>query len=247
MTDKNETLALSFISYLLIATITFLYIHFKIGIGVLFALNSKTHQPLSNAEFNIVNFILVTGIGASICLLFLLGIVFNHQELGQPVEFFKFVDSAMQIRDIHKERLAGIIFSDYTRRPHGVGEALRLQAKALMHAAIKIIVIPFNIGLLHPILMTIFGLLFILPIFIFDRPLPVYWSAVYFFFYFYFCYRGLLSQVAKWKGISRTGNMMVTGHGANPVAIRLFISSHSADRVTLERITEILEKKMCSG
>jgi hypothetical protein len=111
----------------------------------------------------------------------------------------------MQIHDRQKETAGGFIFSDYTRRPHNLIDALHLQVSALLHALTKIFLIPFCIVQLNLVMMVAFALGLFLPKFILGRSLPFTWDAIYFFSLFFFCYRAFLLETAKRKGVSRFG------------------------------------------
>ena len=99
MRTKHNTIAFSVISYLLIATFTFLYIHSKVDFRVLFSLTAASPQPLSSSEFNIVSVILIFAVGACICLVLSLGMAVNGQDLNNASTFFGFVSRTMQIHD----------------------------------------------------------------------------------------------------------------------------------------------------
>jgi tetratricopeptide (TPR) repeat protein len=240
---KNDTLAFSLISYSLIAILAFLYIHFKVGIRVLLSLTNTSHQPLSDSEFNIVLFILMLGIGASVCLMFLLGVAANSQGLNNASIFFDFVARTMEVHDKRRETLGGAIFSDYMRRPCGVADALRLQVATLIHALVKILTLPFSVVLLNRVVMSVFAILLILPIFMKDHPLPVVWTAGYVFALFYFCYRATLLQTATRKGVARAADVMGAFRCAASPSLDSPIQSALTHGVTPDFIAKILDQE----
>jgi hypothetical protein len=240
---KNDTLAFSLISYSLIATLAFLYVHFRVGFRVLFSLTSASHQPLSASEFNIVSLVLILGIGASICWMFLLGVAVNSQGLNNASAFLDFIERTMQVHDRQQETFGGLIFSDYTRKPRGVADALRLQVTALIHALIKVLTLPFSIVQLNRVMMLAFAVLLILPKFILGHPLPVSWDAGYFSFLFYFCYRASLFETAKRKGIAVASDVMETRRFAASSSLDSSIQSALTNGVTPEFIARILGQK----
>ena len=56
--------------YVLIILLSAAYIHFNLGFEVLFSLNNESYQPLTSFEFNVVVFVMIIGIGASIACCF---------------------------------------------------------------------------------------------------------------------------------------------------------------------------------
>ncbi len=191
------------VSYLLIAAFSFLYLQYKIGLVNLLFLTEKNHQPISSLEFNSAEFVLILGIGASICLLLLIGVEANNLGFESTPALFNFISRTMEVHDRQHEILGGLLFSDYQSRPRGIADALRLQAASLFHALLKIVFLPLSVGLLHFIPLTIFAILLLFPMFILGHPVPVIWYAASFFFLYVFCYRALLFFTAKRKGITR--------------------------------------------
>jgi hypothetical protein len=239
MRTRNTTLAFSIISYLLIATFAFLYIHFKVGLRVLFSPTSSSYQLLSSSEFNIVSFVLVFGIGACICQMFLLGVVANSQGLNNT-SFFDFVSRTMQVHDKQKETLGGLIFSDYTRKPNTIVDVLRLQATTLVRALFKILGVYFSVGLLNPVITVVLGLLFFLPNIVLGHKIPILWNAVIFLFWFFSCYRAMLFRLARTKGVARTSDVRGTCRVAVSPSLNSSVQFALTTGVTPEFIAEIL-------
>jgi tetratricopeptide (TPR) repeat protein len=207
--SKQKTLAFSIISYTLIAVIAFLYVHSKTASSVLFSLNGGIGQSLAKPEYNIVTLILIYGIGAFICLLFLLGIALNEQSLNNTSSFFGFLEKTMRSHDEQQKTLGGFLFCDYTRNPKGVLDALHLQFTNLIRALFKIVMVFFSVGLLHPVISIVIAVLFFGPKLILDHPVPIPWQAGTAILWFYLSYRAVVFWLASMKGITRSGDRPV--------------------------------------
>ena len=240
MRTRNSTLAFSVISYLLIATFAFLYIHSRVDFRVLFSLTSASPQPLSSSEFNIVSVILIFAIGACICLIFSLGMAVNDRDLNNPSTFFGFVSRTMQIHNRREETFGGLIFSDYTRKPNTIVDALKLQATTLVHALLKILAIFLSVGYLGPVKTVILGILFFLPNIALAHKVPIWWNVTIFSFWFFSCYRGMLFWLARKKGVARTSDVMETPQIAASPSLNSSIQFALSNRVTPELINEVL-------
>jgi hypothetical protein len=240
MRIRNNTLAFSVISYLLIATFAFLYIHSKVTFGVLFSLTSASPQPLSSSEFNIVSVILIFGVGACICLMFSLGMAVNGQGLNNASVFFGFVSRTMQIHDRKKAKFGDLIFSDYTRKPNTIVDALQLQTTTLVRALRKILGVYLSVGFLGPVKKVILGILFFLPNIVLAHKVPTWWNVTVFSFWFFSCYRGMLLWLAKTKGVARTSDVTETYRIAVSPSLNSSIQFALSNRVTPELIAEVL-------
>jgi tetratricopeptide (TPR) repeat protein len=199
--EKQYTLVFSIISYVLIAAIAFLYIHSKAAISDLLSLNGEISQSLSKSEYTIVVLVLMYGIGALVCLLFLLGVALNRQDAS----FFNFIDRTMRERNQQQETLGAILFSDYTRSPNGILDALRLQFTNLIRVLFKILMIFFSVGLLPPAMSLVVAILLFGPQFILHHPVPIPWQAGITLLWFYLCYRAMVFWLARMKGIASSG------------------------------------------
>jgi hypothetical protein len=243
----DDTLVFSLISYSTIALLALVYIHFKVGFEVLLSLNdalfsrqSGNHYPLSSFEFTIVWIVMAFGIGACVCLMFLLGVVRNARNSEGESSFFDFIDRTMQIHDRLNETIGSLLFSDYSRKPRNAVEAVHLQISSLRHALIKIVTLPLFIGQTHPVIMSIFAILLILPRFILRHPLYVSFDAMYILCMDYFCYRAFLFQTARRREVSRTGDALRNRLVISSPSLDSTIQSASERGVTPEFIEKIL-------
>ena len=239
---RSHTFAFSIRSFLLITILSALFIHYRVGLKVFLALTSESHQPLSDFEFNFLSVILVVGIGAFVCLMFLLGVA----TIGQSAEggsFFGFILRTMRRKETQKGTIGEIVFSDFTRASSGFLDAVTVQVQSLIHASTKILLIPFSIGQVNHGMMIIFVLWLILPSFILDHPLPVLWNAIYFLLLYYFCYRALLFQVAKLMGVSKDGDIMQSVELTAGPSLASSVKFVGTKGITPGFITEILNQE----
>ena len=208
--DKSKqdyTLAFSLRSYLIIAIFSYLYItSWGVGFKDLIFLTSAAHQPLSTSEFNMLEVVLYFGIGAFICLMFLIGVELNTDNSNNASTFFGFVERTMRSHNKEQKAFGDILFSDYTKKPAGVLDALRLQVMNLIHALFKIIVIFISIGTLHFAVSFAIVMLLVGPQLIFHHPQPILWLASTDALWFFLCYRAMLLGLARKNGITREGD-----------------------------------------
>jgi hypothetical protein len=70
MRARSETLVFAAISYALIAALGLLYVHFRVGVRVLWPFGLVTPQPLPVADYSVVSAILVVVAPPCICLIY---------------------------------------------------------------------------------------------------------------------------------------------------------------------------------
>jgi len=240
---QNYTLAFSIRSYLFIEAFSFLYIYFRIGFRALLSLTSEAHQPLSTFEFYAIDVIMLFGIGAFICLMFLLGVAFNEQLVHSNVLTFDFIKRTMMVGDKQKQTIGESNFSDYTRMTNGNRDAIGLQITTLIHALTKIILIPIYIVQLNRAILIVIVFLPLLAKLILKHPLPVIWDAGYLFALFFLCYRTFLFETSKRKGVGKIPDLIRNRRIASNTSLDSMIQSASTKSVTPEFVTTILDQE----
>jgi len=241
--DADYTLAFSIRSYLLIETLAFIYIYFGVGFRSLFSFTSESHQPLSNSEFYFLNFVSFLGIGAFVCVMFLIGVAYSDQLTDHNMLFFDRIRRTMIVGDKRQQTYGEMIFSDYTRFANGNLDAFGLQIRSLIHAFIKILTLPFSVGLLHPIIGVMLGVLLFLPRIITSHSPAGSWYAGWTFLLFFFCYRSLLFISGKRKGIGKTNDLIRDRNIILPPSFDTRLQSASTSSVTPDLIGEILRQE----
>jgi hypothetical protein len=164
----------------------------------------------------------------------------NDRHLNNPSTFFGFVSRTMQIHNRKEETFGGLIFSDYTRKPNTIVDALKLQATTLVHALLKILAIFLSVGYLGPVKTVILGILFFLPNIALAHKVPIWWNVTILSFWFLSCYRGMLLWLARKKGVARTSDVMETQRIAASPSLNSSIQFALSHRVTPELIAEVL-------
>jgi hypothetical protein len=233
MGTSGKTLAFSIISYLLIAILAFLYIHFRVGFRVLFSPTSPGFRSLSGFAFGIA-LAVFSGIGACVCLTIALGMAVGGREARDS-----FISRTMQACDDHKATIGDLLFSDFSAKPRTILDALRLQAKMFVRALFKILSVYLSVALLNRVMMVVLGVLFFVPNIVLGRQIPMLWNALAFLFWFLVCYRAQLFSLARAKGVARTGDER--GNRRVPSSsLESSIQFASTNGVTPEFIQEIL-------
>jgi len=233
MRTSNKTLAFSIISYLLIAALAFLYIQSKADLRVLFSQISPGPQPFSGSGFGIALAVFF-GIGACVCLAFALGMAARGQGDGDS-----FVSRTMQASDRHNATIGEIVFSDYTRKPGTILDALRLQAQTLVRGLFKILTVYLSVATLNRAMMIVVVILVFVPDIVLDHTMPMLWNAVIYLFWFLVCYRAQLSIMARTKGVARTSDER-GNHRVGVSSLHSPIQLASTNGVTPEFIEEVL-------
>jgi|GEM_PF-1724880 tetratricopeptide (TPR) repeat protein len=243
-TKRDYTLAFSFVSYLLVAILAFLFIYSRVvGFRNLLFLTSAAHQPLSTSEYDALSVMLFMGIGALICLISLLGVAQIAASPNSTSTIFGFIERTMRTPDHGKRTLGGSLFSDFTRKPRGIFDALLLQVMNFIRAVLKILMIFSSVGLLHPVISLIVAILFFGPLLIWHRPEPILWQAGTAVFWFYCSYRAVLFWLAKKEGVDREGDATNSYRMPSSPSLDSSIQLAMANGVTPEFVTKILCQK----
>jgi tetratricopeptide (TPR) repeat protein len=236
--ESNQcyTLNVSIRSYIFIAALCFVYIYSRgLELRELLFLTSAAYQPLSSSEFNMVWLTLFLGIGALVCLMALVG----AEPSGGNSTVFSLIERTMRTYNKEQKTFGELLFSDYTRKPSGFVDALRLQIANLFHAFFKILLIYFSVGILHPVMSLALAALVFGPQFILHHSATILWQAGTALVWFFLCYRAMLLRLAKMKGVTRGD----AAHSRQVAAVPSLESSTQAAMtkgVTPEFITKIL-------
>lgn len=139
--EKDGTLAFSMISYLLISTCAFLYVHFKTGIIALLSLNYVEFQSPTGTENLIAFVVLLYGIGSSINLFFILGLSANDPYSLDRQPILTSIQRTMW--NAHKNFLTSFIGSDYDIKVDSKNELFLIQGISLIRSLGRITAITF--------------------------------------------------------------------------------------------------------
>lgn len=231
---SEKTLAFSIISYLLIAALAFLYIHFRVDFWVLFSQIRPGPQPFSGSGFDIALAVFF-GIGACVCLVIALRLAIGGQGASD-----RFVSRTMQTSDRHKATIGEIVFSDYTKKPRTILDALRLQVQTLVRALFKILTVYLSVATLNRAMMIVVAVLVFVPDIVLNHTTPMLWNAVIYLFWFLVCYRAQLLSLAKTTGVAKAADVQEVRRATASSSLGPSVRLASTSGVTPELIEEIL-------
>ncbi len=240
---QQSTFVFSIISYILVLMLTMGFLTIKVGLLDFFSLTAKFHSPLTRPGYALVFAVMAFGIGALICLIFVLGVVVNTTILKNGSPFFRFVELTMRTQDKETGTFAMLVFSDNMRKPRNLADGSRLQIISLALGLLKIISLVLNVVTLPPLLLLLFGILLIAPGTVLRLELPLWYYAMILFTLFFSCYRAFLFRTAKSRKIALPGDQPTSPLEISTPSIVASIASLPATGVTPHLIEEILSQE----
>lgn len=194
--EKNGILTFSVISYLLITTCSFLYVHMRVGFRTLFSFTYESFQSSTGTGYITALVVLLYGIGGMINLFFVSGLATNKPGLINHQNTLSAIQRTMW--NAHKNFVAGFIGSDYAVKADGIANILLVQGVSLIRSLVRITAISFA-PLLKINVVTGVALFSTLIWFAFGRSVSslAAWGTSIFFYWFIGGYLSMISLIAQ--------------------------------------------------